>query len=518
MQLERTKNAKRNFIFGVLYRLLMIILPFILRTIVIKYLGSLYAGATSLFSSILSVLNLAELGIGTSIVYCMYKPIAEGDDDKICALLKLYKKAYTTIGIIILAIGLILTPFVPNLVKGSFPSDLNIYVVFIIQLLSTCVTYFMFAYKSALIEAFQRNDISSITHSILAFLEYIIQIILMIIFHNYYLYLIISPCFNIIYNIIIAIIVNKKYPKYIPKGNLDKEETSIIISKVRSLFIYKIGNVVSNSVDNIFLSAYIGLTTVFMYNNYYYVISSLFTILGVYYSSMLAGLGNKMVLETKEENYNLFNKLFFLQGWIIGWMVTCLLCLFQDFITLWVGEVFTFDITIVILLCIYFYTWKINDIAHTFKDAAGLWEYDRFRPFIASLLNLTINLLLINKIGVAAVIISTISCEITFSLFWGVRILFDKYFNVSFIEYLKKYLLYIVYAVVMMACSYFVCSLLHFNNLLVQLILKGVICVIVPNVLFIIINYHNDNLKWAINEVIIKTLRRNKNVKGQIKE
>ena len=512
MQLDRTKNAKRNFIFGVLYRLLMIILPFILRTIVINYLGDLYAGATSLFSSILSVLNLAELGIGTSIVYCMYKPIAEGDDDKICALLKLYKKAYTTIGIIILIIGLILTPFVPNLVKGSFPSDLNIYVVFIIQLLSTCVTYFMFAYKSALIEAFQRNDISSIAHSILAFLEYIIQIVLMIIFHNYYLYLIISPCFNIIYNIVIALVVNKKYPQYVPRGDLSKEETSLIISKVRSLFIYKIGNVVSNSVDNIFLSAYIGLTTVFMYNNYYYVISSLFTILSVYYSSMLAGLGNKMVLETKEENYDLFNKLFFLQGWIIGWMATCLLCLFQDFITLWVGEVYTFDLYIVILLCVYFYTWKINDIAHTFKDAAGLWEYDRFRPFIASLLNLTINLLLINKIGVAAVIISTISCEVTFSLFWGVRILFEKYFNISFVEYLKKYLLYIVYASIMMTCTYFICSVVHLDNLLVQLIFKGIICIIVPNIIFIFINQHSDNLKWAFNEVIIKTLRRNKNV------
>ena len=510
MQLDRTKNAKRNFVFGVLYRLLMIILPFILRTIVIKYLGDLYAGATSLFNSILSVLNLAELGIGTSIVYCMYKPIAEGDDDKICALLKLYKKAYATIGISILTIGLILTPFIPKLVNGSFPSDLNIYVVFIIQLLSTCVTYFMFAYKSALIEAFQRNDISSIVHSVLAFLEYIIQILLMIIFHNYYIYLIISPCFNIIYNIIIAIIVNKKYPKYIPKGKLDKEETSIIISKVRSLFIYKIGNVVSNSVDNIFLSAYIGLTTVFMYNNYYYVISSLFTILSVYYSSMLAGLGNKMVLETKEENYDLFNKLFFLQGWIIGWMTTCLLCLFQDFITLWVGEVYTFDLYIVILLCIYFYTWKINDIAHTFKDAAGLWEYDRFRPFIASLLNLAINLLLINKIGVSAVIISTISCEITFSLFWGVRILFNKYFKINFVEYLKKYILYTLYAAFMCTCTYLICSLIHINSLLLQLIIKGIICIIVPNIIFIFINQHSDNLKWTFNEVIIKTFGRNK--------
>ena len=247
-----------------------------------------------------------------------------------------------------------------------------------------------------------------------------------------------------------------------------------------------------------------------MYNNYYYVISSLFTILGVYYSSMTAGLGNKMVLESKDKTYDLFNKLYFLQSWIIGWMVTCLLCLFQDFITLWVGEIYTFDFYIVILLCIYFYTWKINDIAHTFKDAAGLWEYDRFRPLISSLLNLTINLLLINKIGVAAVIISTISCEITFSLFWGVKILFDKYFNITFVEYLKKYILYILYAIIMCICTYLICSIIHINNLLLQLIIKGIICVIIPNIIFILINHNNKNLKWAINEVIIKTLKRNK--------
>ena len=128
-KIERTKNASRNIFFGVILKTYQILVPFLMRTAMIYLMGVQYLGLNSLFTSVLQVLNLAELGVGSAMVYSMYKPIAEDDDTTICALMKLYRTYYRVIGLVIAVVGCALTPFIPHLIKSDVPAGINIYIL-----------------------------------------------------------------------------------------------------------------------------------------------------------------------------------------------------------------------------------------------------------------------------------------------------------------------------------------------------------------------------------------------------
>ena len=223
MKIERTKNASRNIAFGIILKIYQIILPFVMRTIMIYLMGIEYAGLNNLFSSIFQILNLAELGVGAALTYSMYKPIAEDDTNKICALLKLYKICFEIIGIIILGLGLICVPFLPYLINGSIPDNLNLYVLYLLYLTNTVLSYWLFSYKKSLIYAHQRTDINSKIMIITYTIQYIGQIIILFALKNYYLYLLMSIISQILNNILAVYIVNKIYFNYIPKGDLEKD-------------------------------------------------------------------------------------------------------------------------------------------------------------------------------------------------------------------------------------------------------------------------------------------------------
>ena len=176
---SKTKNSSRNLVFGICLKVYQLLVPFLIRTIIIKILGIEYAGLNSLFTSILQVLNIAELGVGTALVFSMYKPIVEHDDKKICALMQLYKIYYRVIGLVILAIGLCITPFLSKLIKGDVPPDINIYVLYFLNLGATVLSYWLFAYKNSLFQAHQRNDVVSKVTILTNTVMYVLQISLL---------------------------------------------------------------------------------------------------------------------------------------------------------------------------------------------------------------------------------------------------------------------------------------------------------------------------------------------------
>ena len=225
MKLDKKKNAIRNGIWGYLSKLSNMIFPFILRTILIYYLGDKYLGLNSLFTSILQVLNLSELGIGTAIVYSMYKPIANNDKDKINALLNLYKKTYRIIGLFILIVGGGLTPFITMLIKDGYPSDINIYLVYIGFLINTVISYELFGYRISLLSAFQRNDIESKNNLIANAFLYILSVLLIIVFKNYYCYIIILNMSTVINNFLMYFSTKKYFHEYSCVGEISKTET-----------------------------------------------------------------------------------------------------------------------------------------------------------------------------------------------------------------------------------------------------------------------------------------------------
>ena len=300
-KIERTRNATRNLIYGMILKIYQILLPFIMRTVIIYTLGVQYLGLNSLFTSVLSVLNLVELGVGSAMVYSMYKPIAEDDEQIICALMRLYKIYYYAIGLIIAIIGIILTPFIPKLISGDVPKDINIYILYLMNLGATVLSYWLFAYKNSILQAHQRTDIVSKVTLVTNTIQYGLQIIALCLFRNYYYFVIAMLAAQALTNVVTAIYADKLYPLFKPKGKLDQNEVKKINQRIKDLFTAKVGTVVVGSVDTVVISAFLGLTVLAVYQNYYYIMNSICGFITVIFASITAGIENSLVTETDKK-------------------------------------------------------------------------------------------------------------------------------------------------------------------------------------------------------------------------
>lgn len=500
MKIERTKNATKNIVFGTILKLYQIIVPFLMRTAMIYLLGVEYLGLNSLFTSILQVLNLVELGVGSAMVYSMYKPIAKDDEVEICALMKLYKIYYRIIGLVIFVLGMILCPFIPHLIKSNVPADMNVYILYILNLLATVFSYWLFAYKNCLLSAHQRTDVTSKITIIINTIMYVAQFLLLFIFRNYYFYVIALLLGQITINITTALVVDKMYPNYQAKGNLPKEEIKEVNKRVKDLFTAKIGGVIVNSVDTIVISAFLGLSTLAVYENYFYILKALIAIVAVIFSSCTAGIGNSIIMESKEKNFRDFNKFTFIIFWLAGLFSCCLIGLYQNFMILWVGKDLLLDFPCVICLVIYFFVYEMNAVLLLYKDAAGIWHKDRFRPLVTALSNLILNLILVNIIGLYGVLLSTVLSSVIIGFPWLVQNLFTEIFKESPKKYLIKILKYTILTIITCVITYWACNLIN-GNTFITLIIKAIICVIIPNVFYAVTCYRSSEMQEAISLV-----------------
>ncbi len=486
MQLEKAKNAKRNIIFATILKIYQTLLPFIFRTVMIQILGAGYLGLNSLFTSVLQVLNLAELGVGSAMVFSMYKPIAEDDSEKICALMKLYRIYYRIIGGVILVAGLAVTPFIPYLISGEVPADINVYVLYLLNLAATVLTYWLFAYRNSILSAHQRTDISSKVTIITDTVKYGLWLIALYIFKNYYYYVIAILLTQALNNIVTAICSRKLYPQYSPKGNVTKEERKVINKRIVDLFTSKLGGTITGSADTIVISAFLGLTILAMYQNYYYIITAVTGVVLIINNSILAGIGNKMQTCSAKENYHDFRVFMFLQFWIMGFCTACFSALFQPFMTLWMGEALLFDYWVVVLLCLYFCGNQYVQALSVYKDAGGIWHEDKFRPLISGMANLIINLILVQFIGIYGIILSTIISMFFISIPWITHNVFHLIFKEEKISiYLLESFIYIIVSFLVVVAVNLVCSFIPDGGIW-WFVLRFGVCLILPNVLFLL--------------------------------
>lgn len=485
---NRTQNAVRNIGWGMIEKIITLLLPFATRTVLIKVLGAQYLGLNSLFASILQVLSITELGFGSAIVFSMYRPIEEGDNDTICALINVYRKTYLVVGTIILIAGLVITPFLPNLIKGSYPKDINIYVLYLIYLFNTVAGYYLWGYKSALFSAHQRNDLVSKRNSIVSLVAEVLKISSLLLIRNYYAYVIIIPIATILQNLLNALLAKKMFPTIICKGNISEDTKKGLRRRITGLISFKINNVVFSSVDTIVISAFLGLTPLAIYNNYYYIQTALVGFLTIFTSSITAGVGSKMVTNSVSDNYLDFKRFTFLNGWIVSWCSICLICLYQHFMNWWVGDKLVFPFQTMTLMVLYFFIPRITTLTYSYREAAGLWWEDRFRPLVSTVANLVLNIMLVRIIGMDGVIISTLICSIFINIPWGSLILFKNYFKCSIREYFLRLVYYTIVTTIVGGVTLFICNLLPGAGFM-PMIGKGIICFIIPNILFWII-YH----------------------------
>ena len=460
MRLERTKNAKKSAIWGLASKIVGLFFPFVVRSVIIRTIGIEYIGLNGLFTSILDILNLTELGVGAAIVYSMYKPIAEDDTDTICALMNLYKKVYRWIGAIVLLIGLCLLPFLGYLVKGDVPSDVNLYVLYLIYLSNSVITYWLFAYKTCLLNAYQRNDVVSKVSMALSVALNILQIVVLISFHSYYSFVIINPLIGILTNIINAHYAEKLFPKYRCKGMITKEMAYDIRKRIAGLMMTKIAYRARYSLGNIVVSAFLGLQVIAVYNNYYYVLLAVSGLFAVVISSITAGIGNSIAMETKEKNENDMEIMTFLYMSISFFSFCCMLALYQPFMTLWAGEEYTFSTEIMILFSVFFLVDKSLNVIGIYYDAAGLWWEGKWKGFVEASLHIALTITLTHLYGVKGALIAAICSVVLVGLPLTSYYMYKFYYQKSAIKYIIKLITQIICFVAIGSAAYSISSML----------------------------------------------------------
>lgn len=499
-RLDRTKNSARNLIWGMVNKGVSLLLPFLIRAIIINVLGKEYLGLNNLFTSILHVLNLAELGIGSAMVYSMYKPIAEGDGDAICSLLALYKTVYRIIGLIVFGIGVVLIPFLPLLIKGGV-EGINITVLYMIFLVDTVLSYLLFAFKNSLLMAHQRTDVSSNIGTVVHLLLNLTQVILLLIFKDYYIYIIVKPLFTMVNNLFVNWATNRMYPEYQPKGTVSKEKKNEIFGRVKALVGHKIGTTVVTSADSLVISAFLGLGILAIYSNYYYIIFFIVSLTSIFFNGMLAGIGNSLVVETREKNYTLFENINFVLSWLVAWCSVCLLCLFQPFMELWMGKDMLLSTSSLICMVIYYYSWQFRTTGLYFKDAAGMWQADFWKPYVSALFNIIVNICLVLLIGINGVFISTIVCMVVINFPWETVVLFRNLFKRSPIKYVRQELINLGKTMIMCASTYGICMLLPWQHGIGCLALRFALCLVVPNLIFLLFSFRMKEFSYAMGKV-----------------
>lgn len=489
--LSRTQNTKRNIMASYMLMALQIIFSFISKSVILYTLGSEYLGLSSLFASIITVLNVAELGFTTSVVFFMYKPLSQNDTDRVCTLLNYLRKVYRVVGCVILIVGICVIPVLPKLISGSVPSSINIYLLYILYLINTSISYFLSAHKTALLTAIQRLDLTKIANCIVIVIQYALQFIALLVFKNYYLFVVAMVLGTAFTNVFAAYISKKKFPQYVCKGNIDADDKKFIISKVKGLLICNISIVTYSTLDNIVISAFIGLFSVAIYSNYMTIYKAVNQLIVMIRSAMQASVGNSVASESVEKNLHDVRLWQFLFSVIATWCTTCMFCLYQPFMKLWMGEEMLLSIIDVALIVIWFSIDVVQQAFFLYLTGAGLWNELKYSYIYNTCCNLILNIVLGKILGITGILIaSLVTCIIT-GTFWQCIIIFREYFNTSAKSYILTQLKYFGIELIIVSITYSICSLFTIGGF-GELILKATICVVIPIALLFMF-YHRNN-------------------------
>ena len=502
---SRTQHAKRNLFFGMVNKVFAMIMPFLSRTALIYVLGMEYVGLNVLVASILQVLNLADLGIGTAIVYALYEPVANDDVPAIKALMNYYRVVYRAIGGVIAIFGLAVMPFLPRLINGSPPEGVNIYVLYLAYLANTVISYLLFAYKQALPTAMQRVDVISNVNTIISIVLNLAQVVALLLWANYYVYLFLIPASTILGNLIMSFHIDRTYPQYKPEGNISTEQRKSIRKHVAGLTIQRVCVTTRNSLDSMFLSAFMGLVIAGIYDNYFMIMSVLTSFLAVVSQAILPTVGNSIVTDSREKNYQDMRTMNFLYLLVSGWCSSCLLCLYQPFMSIWAGSKGMLGFNVVVLLVLYFYALKMGDIITLYASGAGLWWENRWRAISESVLNVILNYIFIQIWGVAGIVASTLTSLLLVNFGLGTGIIFKYYFkNGKIGEYFFEQFRYFLATAVICFIAYRVCMFVPVDSI-VTFLVRGVVCAVVTAALYLVIYCRNDMfrsaIRWAMSVV-----------------
>lgn len=501
MKSERKKSSFKNMITAVSSNVLTIIVGLVAQAVFIKILGSEYLGLNGLFSNVISMLGIVELGMGSAIIYNMYKPIAEENHEKIKSLMQFYKKSYRIITLIISIIGIMIIPFIKYIVDiESVTVGINVYLVYILFLLETICSYIL-SYKRSMLYADQKEYITNIIHMGYTILVNTMQLTFLYFTHDYYLYLIIKVMMRLVENIVISSYVNRRY-SYLLDNNvtkLDSKTEKDIFQKIKALFFHKIGTFIVSGTDNIIISKYLGLVTVGLYSNYYMIINAVQTVINHIIQATRASVGNLLVTESKTKQFDIFNKIRFVNFWISCFSSICIFVIMDSFITIWIGYKFVLPTKVLLVLVINFFIVSSRSTYGAFKEAAGIFYEDRFVPIIESLLNIVLSIIFVKKFGLMGVFMGTIASGLVLWCYSYPKYVYNKLFGRKISDYIKETIYYFIIFILIAGFTYSLAILISFDNVYLQFISNVLIALIVPNVIMLLLFSKDESFKYFIN-------------------
>lgn len=493
---SRTKKSFKNMVASVTANIVAIAIGFFARSAFIKILGNEYNGLNGLFTNIISLLSIVELGIGNAIIYNLYKPIAENDQKTIKTLMRFYKKSYHIIGIIVGFLGIGIIPFL-SMITGTVTVKINITIVYLLFLSDTIFSYFL-SYKRSILYANQENYYISVTDIFYQITMNFLQISILYLTKNFYIYLIIKIIMRIVENIVITYIANSKYP-YLKEKNIEKLDKNIekdIFKKIKALFFHQIGGFIINGTDNIIISKFFGLIVVGLYSNYYLIINSVQTIAKQIIQATTPSIGNMLVTETQERQFEIFKKIRFINFWIAAFCGTCIFVLMKPFIIIWIGQENLLSTITLVVLTFNFYQKTSRFTYASFKNAAGIFHEDRFIPIIESITNIIASIILLKIVGLPGVFLGTIVSGLCLWCYSYPKFVYKKLFNKNYKAYISETIGYIFLFCVILSTTYFITNISSYSNVLIELVLKSIICLIIPNIIIVICFYKTDNLRY----------------------
>lgn len=495
----RTENTAKNIIWGYVGNIVSLLVQFASRTIFIYTIGVSYLGINGLFTSVLGMLSLTELGIGTAINYSLYKPVAEGDTEKIKSLMLLYKKAYQIIALIVTAIGLAILPFLPFLIKeaNNIP---NISLYYVIFLFNTVSSYFV-SYKYGLVNAEQKGYIINNLNSIFNIIITVGQSIILLVFHNYLSYLITHALLQLVQKITIGIYLNRRYPYLKEKTEVLEPNEKIIIKKnVGALFLHKLGEISIYQTDNIIISAFISVILVGKISNYNLIITSVASFITIVFNSVTASMGNLIATSDVKRQVEVFNIYNFLGFWLYGFATVCYWVLFTPFITLWIGVENVIDEFSLALLILSQYLTGQRLTVNNVKAAGGLFQQDKYVSLIQGGVNLIISLVLGWFMGLPGIYIGTVISGLIANIAKPI-IVYRHMYQMSAKWYFIKFIIYLSVTVIISVVLRWILSPIIVQLTWVRFFIMAVLCTIFVNLIFLLIFFRTKEFQGILRRL-----------------
>lgn len=488
----------RNIKYSAVNYIAVNLLKFIVRMVFFKTLPIEYLGINGLFTNVLAMLSLAELGIGPAIVYSLYKPLAYGDKESVKSIMRLFKKVYITVGGIILVLGLALFPFLDSFIKDgqSVPQVHYFYLVF---LLNTVVSY-LWTYKRSLLIADQKQYVVNIYQAAVQVLVAVLQIIFLLIFKDYWCFVILMLLGTVLENFSIARRADKEYPYLNTAAEvLDLDIKQQIIKNTKAMICHKIGGMVVFSSSNLVLSKFAGLVAVGLYSNYYMVIAALNTFAAKFFESITASIGNLMVLEESCKKIKVFKITEFITALQASICFCGLYVLFNPFVELWVGKAYLFSEAVVAAMAFSFYLTYMRKAVLMFRDACGLYWNDRYKPLAESVINLTASIYLTIHYGVIGVVIGGIISTLLTCFWVEPYVLFNNGIDIKLKDYFMDYLKFTVVTLCAASISKFVYVNLFAKVTLLNFIAGIFICVSMTLVLWLAVFAKREEMQYLVH-------------------